>query len=347
MDNFFDTNYQEFTESDFISDPFFQDWVLHPATEKERFWKNFLLAHPQKKEAIENARLLLKNINFKEDVPDEGRVTSLFKAHLETIESLRKAKVVRFNSTVWKRMGRIAAIFGGLVLLAALLFLMNRKPYDSVIATSYGELKEVMLPDSTRVVLNAHSKIRYSKKWTADKPREIWLDGEAFFDVKRLSKNAASIRQNERFVVYGDDVTVEVLGTSFNIRQRRGKTEVVLQSGRIKLQVNKEEIIMQPGDWIAYNGEDKNITRSVTVPENYAAWKEKKLLLNDPTVEQIIQYLEDTYGKKIVLEMPELRTKKIEGPILLNNLDDALFVISTVLNVKVEEKDSLLILHSK
>ena len=255
--------------------------------------------------------------------------------------------MVAFKTTVLRRIGTIAAAIGGIVILGSVLFLMNSKQKDSVIATNFGELKQITLPDSTHIVLNAHSTIKYLNKWKENEPREVWLEGEAFFDVTHLNKNSSSIQPGERFLVHVDDLNIEVLGTSFNIRERRGKTEVVLQSGKIKLSLKDKEIMMQPGDWVVYNPVEKSIIRSATNPENYSAWKEKKLILNNPTVQEIVQYLEDSFGKKIVLENPALQTKKIEGPILLSNLDDALFVISTVLNVKVEQKDNVLILHSK
>ncbi len=345
MGNFSDKRYEEYSEADFISDPYFQDWIIRPTAENSQFWKSFLEANPEKKAVLENARLLLTNLRFKEEFPEEDHIQKRFAEHLQAIESAKGAKVVSFTN--WKKIIRIAAVVGGIVILASILFLTNRKPEEAVVATNYGELREITLPDSTHIVLNAHSTIKYAKKWKENEPREVWLEGEAFFDVKHLNNNATTIKPGERFLVHVNDMNVEVLGTSFNIRERRGKTEVVLQTGKIKLSIKDKEIMMQPGDWVVYNPAEKSIIRSETVAENYAAWKEKKLILNNPTVEEIIAYLEDSYGKKIVLANPELRYKKIEGPILLNNLDDALFVISTVLNIKVEQKDSVLILRSK
>ena len=104
---------------------------------------------------------------------------------------------------------------------------------------------------------------------------------------------------------------------------------------------------MMPGDMVTYNPAAKKFVETTTIPEDYTAWKEKKLMLNDPTLAQIINYLEDNYGKKIIVEDTALEKRKIEGPILLNNLDDALFIISTVLNTDIEQKDSLLFIRPR
>ena len=347
MDNFLEKEYKDFDEGDFISNPNFQEWVIRPTGENEHFWNSFVQSHPEKNEVVENAKRVLKSLRFKEEFPTEEYIQNRFAEHLKAVGSSNGAKVIPITTKVWKTVWKIAAVVGGIIILTSILFYLNNKHQDAVVATNYGEMKEIVLPDSTHIVLNAHSKIKYSKSWEEKEPREVWLEGEAFFDVRHLNKNENNIQPGERFLVHVDDLNIEVLGTSFNVRQRRGTIEVVLQSGKVKLSVPDKEIMMKPGDWIVYNGAENSIIRSQTEAENYSAWKEKKLILTNPTVEQIVQYLEDSYGKIIVLDNPELRNKKIEGPILLNNLDDALFVISTVLNVKVEHKDSVLILHSK
>ena len=178
----------------------------------------------------------------------------------------------------------------------------------------------------------------------------MWLEGEAFFDVKHLNYNAKHIQPYERFIVHTKDLVVEVLGTSFNIRQRRGKTEVVLQTGKISISFNDKKhdgIMMSPGDIVTYNPTAEELLRTTTIPENYTAWRERKLLLNNPTVNEIVQYLEDNYGKKIVLDETQLGTRRIEGPILINNLDDALFILSTVLNVDIIKQDTTLFIRPR
>jgi ferric-dicitrate binding protein FerR (iron transport regulator) len=163
------------------------------------------------------------------------------------------------------------------------------------------------------------------------------LQGEAFFDVKHLNRDETRLKEGDHFTVHLQGLDIEVLGTSFNIRSRRGKTEVVLQSGKIKVSFkNKDpDIIMKPDDIIVYNQAENKITRNITVARDYTGWKERRLVLHDPTISEILNYLEDNFGKKIILEKKDLGSKKIEGPILFNDLDDALFVISTVLQAEV------------
>jgi ferric-dicitrate binding protein FerR (iron transport regulator) len=344
MTPFSHEQYAAFTETDFIQDPFFQEWVLAPDTAKHAFWEAFLTRFPQQRETVERAQAWLQGLQFAEEVPDEAHVRQRFAEHLAQAQSGRPAPVVGLSYTV-RRALKVAAFVGGLVLAASVVFQMYNRQRQTAITTQFGELKEVRLPDSTTIILAAHSKLTYKSSWRKSAPREIWLDGEAFFSVRHLNRNVQNIRPHERFIVHGKDVTVEVLGTEFDMRQRRGKTEVVLQQGSIRLRFNDSAyapLLLAPGDLVAYDGVLKKLERSTTVPQNYTAWKEKTLLLTNPTVEEILNYLEDNFGKELVLNDTVLLQKRIEGPILLNNLNDALFVLSTVLNTDIERHDSLI-----
>ena len=90
---------------------------------------------------------------------------------------------------------------------------------------------------------------------------------------------------------------------------------------------------------------DVPVAHTVTVPEDYTSWKDKKLI--EPTVGEILDYLEDNYHKTFILEDPTLAGKKIGGVILLDNLNDALFALSTVLNVNIIQRKDTIILKKR
>lgn len=350
MSDFSSGKYRSYTESDFISDIFFQEWVTSNNTEYNKFWSDFQKNNPDKREAIENARLFLEHLRFEEHLPTEAQIESHYEQHLQQVKQREKASVFRLDRISGRSWVGIAASFAALVFLSILFFQVNRNRIEQVsIASGFGEIKKVLLPDSSIIVLNGNSQIRFNRHKGENKPREVWLEGEAFFDVKHLNRDKENIQANEKFLVHGKGFTIEVLGTEFDVRQRRNKTEVVLQSGKIKLSLDDSSqppIIMLPGSLTLYDNTTKKIQRSATIPANYVAWKEKKLILDNPTLEEIVHYLEDNYGKKIVIEDTTISCRKIEGPILIDNLDDALFIISTVLNTKIEQEDSTRIIIS-
>lgn len=338
--------YLEFSQADFLCDEFFQDWIFKKTEENDSFWQAWLKEHPEKKEMLEASGKLLESLRFREDWPEEDRVNASLEESLRLIGEMEAsggrtpARVVRI-----RRFLRVAALFVLVAGIGAFIYKYSRKESRMEIATSYGSIKNITLPDNSSIVLNANSKISYNKNWTEGKPREIWLEGEAFFNVKHLDADN-KITEQERFLVHIDDMTVEVLGTSFDVRQRRGKTEVVLQSGKVKILLNdrnSSHIIMKPGQKVSIEHLTKQYTIDSTVkPDEYISWIDKKLQLTNASLNQIIQYLEDNFGCKIVLQDSVLGNRRIQGIILLDNLDDALFVISNVLNVKIEKEDNMI-----
>ncbi|MEJ7830748.1 MAG: FecR family protein, partial [Segetibacter sp.] len=224
--------YKDFTEIDFIKDPYFQDWVINTNTENNAFWGTFFKTYSHKKEAGELAGNFLKKVAFEEDLPHENLIKRSLAKHLDDIERFENSKIIDLRKKLHlKKLLRIAAIFGGVVLIA-LALLFNKKDKPVLVKTDYGNLKSVVLPDSSLVVLNANSTIKFSNKWGKSKSREVWLQGEAFFNVRHINKDSSYIEKYEQFIVHTDELIVEVLGTSFDIRQRRGKTEVVLETGK-------------------------------------------------------------------------------------------------------------------
>ncbi|MBV8251888.1 MAG: FecR domain-containing protein [Chitinophaga sp.] len=338
--------YIHYKESDFLTDAYFQEWVYQPTAEHEAFWQMVITTIPQQKEAIENARLYLKNISFAIHTPTDAEVDASWEKHLQLLQNqlqttAAQPKKVHFLSR--RVFLPAAAVIAGLVLIGAYFFMKRTHNEQMMASTHFGEIRQVMLPDGSQVELNANSKITYSKNWEKGSNREVWLEGEALFNVIHINKDTNQIKAEEKFLVHTKDLTITVLGTMFDVRQRRQKTEVVLESGKIKLSFSNgkaQDIIMLPGQIVSYNHEENKLITATTSPEKYSAWKNQKLILQDPTVNDILLYLEDNFGKRIIMQDPALNNRTVSGPILISSLDDALFVLSTVLNTEVVKQDS-------
>ncbi|MCF3110200.1 FecR domain-containing protein [Niabella sp. CC-SYL272] len=328
--------YRQYVLKDFLCDAYFQDWIQKPDEEKNAFWEQWLQANPGKRKEIELAGRILRSIDFKTSSPDPLKVEASLNQALATIDGLQQQPAGPRTLWITARRWSAAAVLIPLLLIGALIFWRLKAPGRYTVNTDYGKISRLVLPDSSVVVLNANSTIKYEKKWDKNAPRELWLNGEAFFDVKHLD-NDHKIENYERFIVHTNNTTVEVLGTSFDIRERRGRTEISLQKGAIRVLLSKtgvQPILMKPGDILLVDSANViHRTSNIEHAMNASSWKEKKLVLSDPTLSEIFKYLEDTYGKTFILEDPELAGKKLNGPILIDSLDDALFVMSTALNI--------------
>src|SRR5687767_2081419 len=107
-------DYAGFTVSDLIADPYFQDWILHPDTEKDAFWNSFISTRSDKTVIIEKARALLQRIAFAEHMPTDEQVQQAWDRHLQALDNSEANNVIamRRSSRTLTTWLKIAAVFG-------------------------------------------------------------------------------------------------------------------------------------------------------------------------------------------------------------------------------------------
>ena len=160
-------------------------------------------------------------------------------AAVKNVHLFNDTKVVQLNP--FKKFLSVAAAVA--ILLTGTYFYVNS--LDEQISTQYAEKKEIVLPDNSEVVLNADSRLIYSKKnWNAN--RNISLEGEAFFKVAK----------GKRFTVATEAGEVAVLGTQFNVENRKGFFEVTCFEGLVSVSFNGKETKLPAGSsFVAIDGQ--------------------------------------------------------------------------------------------
>jgi ferric-dicitrate binding protein FerR (iron transport regulator) len=238
----------------------------------------------------------------------------------------------RHRPTLARRMLRIAASLVGILLAAGLVWWLFGIPREVVYASGYGETRTVTLPDQSTVVLHGNSSIRFTGDWDQAQPRTVSLTGEAFFSVVHtISHQPFVVRTSENF-------NVEVLGTQFNVSNRRNGTKVVLNEGKIKLTIRDalqphepaENVIMRPGELVEFSGNPATYTRRVVNPDLYTAWKQNKLILQNTSLQEIVTILEDSYGLRV--QVTDQRLLKLLGSGSIPT-DDPEVLLSTIAEV--------------
>lgn len=221
-----------------------------------------------------------------------SELSSSLKAKVRQKIFFKKAPAFTQTFKSHKIYWRIAAVFVPIAIFLSLFSLRRAALPEVLIETSFGEVRTVTLPDRSVITLNANSSIVYAQTWDDDKPREVRLHGEAYFNIVHKQNHS-------KFLVHtSNDVTIEVLGTQFNVNDRRNVTRVIVQSGKIKLDRDgklENEIFMQPGDYaeITHSGD---VIRKAVEARQYTSWKNRKLIFKDTPVSEIISILEDNYG---------------------------------------------------
>lgn len=334
--------YESYTLMDLINDQDFILWVLHPDDQSALHWKNIKNTYPDLHEPIQQAKEIVQSMRFEKEELSKKEQSELW----ATIQD----KTILVKKTgrkvpLWYRYAA-AAVITGVMLGIGVLYQINQ---PVAINTPYGQLKTITLPDGSLVTLNANSTLKYDRNWNKNEIREVWIEGEAFLKVKHLN-TAGKVLDRERFVVHTGDVNVEVLGTSFNVNDRRGRTEVALLEGKVSLGVKGaigKRLILAPGD-IAEFEQGKLIKKPINVAE-YASWKDGRLYFKDVTVAKIFNYFEDIYGYKVVVDDPEILKRRVSGSLSSQN-EQVLFKafgMTLNLNITPDHHTNELIITSK
>lgn len=169
-----------------------------------------------------------------------------------------------------------------------------------------GKMIHLSMSDGTQVWLNSDSRFRYPRKFSAGN-REVYLEGEAFFDVAKDPKRP--------FRIHSQDLTTTVLGTSFNLRSYGSEDmqEVAVISGKVSVihsdTNTSQEIKLLPGEKAQLTKNSGELSKLMFVDYNrYTSWKDGKLIFENTPVSDVISSLERRYDIDI-----ELGSKAMEN----------------------------------
>ncbi|MDN5202105.1 FecR domain-containing protein [Fulvivirgaceae bacterium BMA10] len=341
-------DYSDYNIEDFASDADFVRFVTEPTKEDISYWESFVKKHPHKKSETEVARDIILSLSdpFKENISDQ-RVNTLWNRIQNTTHGEHPeqpgAPMIGYRSNSGNRGLRIAAglfIFVLAGLLAYFLYFRGPEPQPEiqwvVKSNPKGQKSTVFLPDGSKVILNAQSSLTYTKGFLQDK-REIELEGEAFFEVKR-----DSIRP---FIVKTRNTVSTVLGTSFNVRSFSSEDidQVSLVTGKLvvsSMGVPEEDPsksqVLVPGEYITYSPETMNLVKSRGDISDYLLWKDGVILFKEANFEEIVTKLERWFGVEFET------VNQIRGPVSFStkfeneNLENILNTISHTLDFDYE-----------
>ena len=341
--------YSKFEVEDFIMDPLFQKWVLESDEMADAFWKAWLQDHPEKKQQVEEAIEIIKSLKFRQKKLSNEDFQGLWK---DIIADRGTGQYRLTKPSIPKRLvwSGIAAAFLILCLAAGYLFMGTGVfGHDQVVwQTGFGEKKEIRLPDSSVVILNANSKLFYPSKWDDDKERTVQLNGEAFFSIVHR-------KNNQKFVVHSGDLNIEVLGTAFNVNNRRGSNKVILNKGSVRLDLSAVEwqdwnqpgesyLVMEPGEMVVVDRDEKEISKKIVNPENYTSWTENVLIFDKTPLEEVIRMIEDNYGYAVYTGNLKVQELDFTGELYSTELDLILEYLSETFDLKVKKENKKIIL---
>jgi transmembrane sensor len=345
-----DKDYIHYSVQDFVMDDYFRQWVRAPDLPANAFWHEWLLQHPEKKATVEEAWHIVRHLHFKTDVlPEESmeRIWQKLEAVYDNQQDGLAAAKPRPGSKQTDRWYAIAAVFALLLVSSALLYLLP-SPANTRLTytTQYGQTRTIYLPDSSRVTLNANSSLQVDNSWEGRQAREVWLTGEAYFDVLKKQNQAGPVK----FIVHTGQLQVEVLGTAFTVNNRHGNTRVILSTGKVRLAGSvpqlAQPVVMQPGEYVEFSEAHKQLIRKLVDPSDYTSWTENKLTFENTPLREVAQLIEDHYGLQVQLKSADLAGRSFTATLPAGNVQTLLLALEESFGIKITRHKNQVILEN-
>ena len=316
-----------------IADEDFLAWHSGATTEGAKAWQQWLANNPQYGPLVAESIQYLDKIKLRDKVVGQPQTEAAHNRLMKAIED-KAAPVVKMQSN--RKAWWMSAAAAVLLIAGAFAFWNNTKP-ELKIDTAYGQLAEYKLPDGSEVMLNANSKLSIKDEWEEGGDREVWLEGEAFFHVKKTTTK-------NRFIVHAKDMAIIVTGTQFNVVNRDGESNVLLTEGSVTIKTKAGKLIkMLPGDFVKINGD---LPLKETAPEDKVlAWKQAKLVFENTPMIEVAKTISQHYGVKVTLDKV-VEEKKILGILPNNNLEVLLKALEAAEGFQIVKKDKEIVISN-
>ncbi|MDR2969242.1 MAG: FecR domain-containing protein [Tannerellaceae bacterium] len=210
------------------------------------------------------------------------------------------------------------------------------------VSVEIGQKANIQLPDGSYVYLNSSSSITYDDSFNK-KERIVYLQGEAYFEVNKDEARS--------FIVKANDISVEALGTSFDVKAYPDDNCITttLMEGSIQMKSPYRSEILIPNEKLVFSKSDGIFTKYLlSDARKNILWIDNQLAFDQEPLKNIAKILERMYNIRIVFASEELRNIRFSGVIKNNNLDNVLQLIAFASPVKYFRKDNAtVIIHSK
>lgn len=314
---------------DLLSDDSFLSWYSHRGEQNGSEWDRWMNEVPGRKELVRQAVDLLESTLVREKEVPAGQLQRAEAALFRKIDmEARGTESSPVRSLSGHRNWRWIAAASILAVLAGAMVIMRvRSSGQQVLATNYGQLRVEHLPDGSEVTLNANSRIRYANNWHDGGNREVWMDGEAFFQVRKTLNHST-------FLVHTDRFDILVTGTQFNVVSRPGLANIMLREGSVIVHgKDGKELDMVPGDFVQWG--QQGLNRRVVLRDSVLAWKDRRLYFDKTPLKEVATIIENQYGLKVRLSEPRIGDSTVTGIIRNNDLDALLKAVKAATDLEV------------
>lgn len=330
-------DYSSFSSNDFLDDSYFLAWMREEDDETTLWWETWLSRHPAQQatvaQAKERYRIL---VSFKKNAVTAAEEEDVWQ-HITNRINLYGTEVRSLNRFSYKKWLSIAA--AAVLLVAISVFYFRNDKGEEIVVAADKSMKEITLGDGSIITLRKQAVVKYF----SNKTREVWIDGEGFFEVnKQKAANDGAVP----FTVHAAELNVVVTGTSFSVTNTREEKTVILSEGKVTASAYNHQLVLQPGDKVGLNGQQ--FVKTKVNPQLYSAWKDGEFRFDNTTMDELANVVKDTYDLQVVIKNErQLKTKLLSGVITAQSLEAFTKTLATVLDASVTVNGNQLLIQPK
>lgn len=340
-----------FTEEELAADEYFQQWVLLPDEESNIFFATFIINFPNEEKKIKEAKRLIKELSNKNaHIPDlRVREKDFLKSIIYRELGFADPVEIPSRKAGVNRWGWVSIAIASLVFIVLIrVFLPNQGKGNELLSTMIEvsaeptKIKEIILPDSSTVILNGGSSISFSNNFSKLAIREVILKGNAFFNVKKKLADTA-------FIVHANELDIYVTGTAFNVNAHTKQTDVVLTSGKVNVTVKGDKTKTTniiAGQMVKLDTLKQTlVTNNVNVEQYTAAWQNKEWHFQETTLASVADFIKEYYGVDVVFKDEQAKKMTITAVISANDFQTLVNILEKTLNIIIQMKNQQLIIN--
>ncbi|MEH6308439.1 FecR domain-containing protein [Olivibacter sp. CPCC 100613] len=317
-------------------DQYVQAWLAEDQANRKKFEQFKLIWDSSEQLAIQHPideNLAWKRFQLLRDQRSEKKPEDA----IHPIPNLQEYKTRR--PTGWLNVAAGILMFMGLMTGIYLYVIAPKHPYlHSIKMTAKEQPLTKTLPDGTTVTLNRHAKLAYTENFFSGQ-RQVNMSGEVFFDVISDKKRPFSVTVK--------DLSIRVLGTSFNVKSNRKLTEVIVETGAV--QVNREDVVIKlsPDEKAIAVAEQKGLKQEKQHDKLYDYYRSKMFKLDGTPLWRFVEVLNEVYQAHIVIENTAIAGLPITTTFDNDSLSGILNTLCKTLQLDMERTGKTILLKRK
>ena len=194
-----------------------------------------------------------------------------------------------------------------------------------------------ILPDGSEVTLNRNTMLSYRRNFKGD-TRSVKLEsGEVFFNVRP--------DKSKPFIIEADDVSIIVVGTSFNVKHINHGTEVIVESGVVRVSMNDQTVELKPGEKISVTDKNAILRKEANTDQLYTYYRSKMFVADNTPLWRVIEILNEAYDSNIIIENDQIRNLPLSTTFKDESLDTIIHVITETFKISAVKENGKIVLR--